>query len=144
MLPSLRARLIGIVGIIAGILSIYLSEWGVIGPPDYIWKVLAAFSVLCLFAVRLTPGTDGKYIGSVSAESVGATRRLIVIRRVSIGILLIAVTIAIFVAPVIGELQSRRWALILALFIFVVSVSLMLYVEIRYRGITEGISGRIL
>jgi len=135
MLPSLGARIVSIFGIISGCFAVFLSEWGIEGVSDILWKACAALAVCALFAMRLMPG---KVVNMTTLRSrVGNLKidRVINQRRLAIGLVFICLILAVMVSPFIQKIGERRLVLLTAFIIFGVSIGLFGVVEANFRSL---------
>ena len=137
MLPSFGARIVAILGILAGCASIYLSEWGVEGVPSLVWKALALSAVCALFAMKYMGKTlvDMDLLRARAGD--GPVNKLINYRRVAILLVIAGLLIAIFIAPLISILSTRRSFLLSALGIVAISISIFTFVEIKFRFLLD-------
>jgi hypothetical protein len=137
MLPSLSYRLLVLIGITAGALAIFLSEWGGIRLPDLAWKALAGVAMLCLFSLKYMPRgiVDDAQVRSAVGDH--AINTLVWIRRLAIAIALVAVILAVLMGPFVAGIQLRRVMLELSGVALLISMVLSSVVEVRYRALVR-------
>jgi hypothetical protein len=133
VIPSLSRRLVALLGLSAGCAAIFLADWPVSAMPNWVWKALAALSVLALLAMRNLPSSivdDGELRRRVGDLPVN---RLVNVRRATILGLFLAILPALFLAPPLPNLGARHVVLGACAVAVLCALAAFAFVEARFR-----------